>query len=122
MDYILELFETKKVEFEDDLILGPCINSGWLKLVKYYDKTSDSPAYTAALVLNPAFKWEYIEKTWDKSWIQGARDLVTDLWKSKYRPTAPFTQPDIPSNISTTTNHFHQWRQGKHALRYIIYP
>lgn len=66
MDYMLELFEAKKVEFKDDVILGPCINSGWSKLAKYYDKTSDSPAYVAALVLNPAFKWEYIEKTWNK--------------------------------------------------------
>jgi hypothetical protein len=56
MDYILELFEAKKVEFKDDSVLGPCINSGWSKLVKYYEKTSDSPAYVAALVLNPAYK------------------------------------------------------------------
>jgi hypothetical protein len=28
MDYILELFETKKVELKDDPVLGPCINSG----------------------------------------------------------------------------------------------
>jgi hypothetical protein len=119
MDYILELFETKKIEFEDDLILGPCINSGWSKLVKYYDKTSDSPAYTAALVLNPAFKWEYIEKTWDQAWIQGARESVVSLWKSKYRPhTALFTQIDTLSN--TTSNHFNQWKQGKHASRYIL--
>jgi hypothetical protein len=56
IDYILELFETKKVEFKDDPVLGPCINSGWSKLVKYYKKTSDSPAYIKALVLNPAYK------------------------------------------------------------------
>jgi hypothetical protein len=66
MDYILELFETKKVEFKDDPVLGPCINSGWSKLVKYYEKTSDSPAYVAALVLNPAYKWEYIDKNWEQ--------------------------------------------------------
>ena len=56
MDYILELFEAKKVEFKDDSVLGPCMNSGWSKLVKYYDKTSYSLAYVAALVLNPAYK------------------------------------------------------------------
>jgi hypothetical protein len=60
-------------EFKDDLVLGPCINSGWSKLSKYHDKTSDSPAYVAAIVLDPAYKWEYIEKTWEQIWIQGAR-------------------------------------------------
>jgi hypothetical protein len=79
MDYILELFEAKKVEFKDDSVLGPCINSGWSKLVKYYEKTSDSPVYVAALVLNPAYKWEYIEKTWEQTWIQGARESVVTL-------------------------------------------
>jgi hypothetical protein len=69
MDYILELFETKKVEFKDDPVLGPCINSGWSKLVKYHEKTSDSPAYVAALVLNPAYKWEYIDKNWEQDWM-----------------------------------------------------
>ena len=119
MDYILELFEAKKLEFKDDSILGPCINSGWSKLIKYYDKTSDSPAYVAALVLNPAYKWEYIEKTWEQAWIQGARESVASLWKSKYRPnTALFNQIDAPSN--TTSSNFSQWRQGKHASKYSL--
>jgi hypothetical protein len=119
MDYILELFEAKKVEFKDDSVLGPCINSGWSKLVKYYAKTSDSPAYVAALVLNPAYKWEYIEKNWEQTWIQGARESVAGLWKSKYRPsTVPSHQIDTPSNAASSK--FYQWKQGKHASRYIL--
>lgn len=119
MDYILELFEAKKVAFKDDPVLGPCINSAWSKLTKYYDKTSDSPAYVAALVLNPAYKWEYIEKTWEQAWIQGARASVADLWKCKYRPnTAVFNQTDSPSSASSSN--FDQWKQGKHASRYSL--
>jgi hypothetical protein len=115
MDYI-ELFEAKKVDFKDDSVLGPCINSGWSKPVKYYDKTSDSPAYVAALVLNPAYKWEYIEKTWEQTWIQGARESVAGPWKSKYRPnTTIFNPVDTPSN--TKSGNFNQWKQGKHASR-----
>jgi hypothetical protein len=116
MDYILELFEAKKVEFKDDSVLGPCINSGWSKLVKYYDKTSDSPAYVAALVLNPAYKWEYIENNWEQTWIPGARESVAGLWKSKYRPnTTIFNPVDTPSN--TKSSNFNKWKQGKHASR-----
>jgi hypothetical protein len=70
-------FEAKKLDFKNDLVLGPCINSSWSKLVKYYDKTSDSPAYVAALVLNPAYKWEYIEKTWSKP---GYKEQKNQLW------------------------------------------
>ena len=63
MDYILELFKAKKEEFKDDLIIGPYIDSSWSKLDKYYMLTLDLLVYTAALVLNLAFKWEYIKKT-----------------------------------------------------------
>ena len=119
MDYILELFEAKKEEFKDDPIIGPCINSGWSKLDKYYELTSDSPAYTAALVLNPAFKWEYIEKTWPKDWIPQTRESVAWLWKSKYRPAISIQGPDTPLTIKR--DHFSQWKAGKHATRYIFY-
>jgi hypothetical protein len=118
MDYILELFEAKKEEFKDDLIIGPCVNSGWSKLDKYYTLTSDSLAYTAALVLNPAFKWEYIEKTWPKEWIPQARESVASLWKSKYRPTTSSQVPD--TLVITRSDHFSQWKAGKHATRYIL--
>ena len=101
MDYILGLFEARKLDFKDDSVLGPCINSGWSKLVKYYDKTSDSPAYVAALVLNPAYKWEYIEKTWEQTWIQGARESV----KSKYRPNTSICNP-IDTLTNTTSSNF----------------
>ena len=120
MDYILELFETRKVEFKDDPVLGPCINSGWSKLVKYYEKTSDSPAYVAALVLNPAYKWEYIDKNWEQTWIQGAMESVAGLWKAKYRPsTTHINQIDTPG--STKVSNFNQWKQGKHVIKVCIY-
>ena len=118
MDYILELFEAKKEEFKDDPVIGPCVNSGWSKLDKYYSLTSDSPAYTAALVLNPAFKWEYIEKTWPKDWVPPARESVASLWKSNYRPTMSAQVPDTP--ITTKLDHFSQWKAGKHATRYVL--
>jgi len=63
MDFILEMFEDGKERFKDNDFMAPCINSAWSKLNKYYTKTSESPAYISALVLHPAFKWEYIEAT-----------------------------------------------------------
>ena len=45
---------------------------------KYYALTDRSPAYVIALVLNPRFKWHYIEKKWSErqEWISDARDNV----------------------------------------------
>jgi hypothetical protein len=47
-----------------------CINSGWAKLDKYYALTSETPAYIGALVLHPAFKWQYIQEHWEEAWWQ----------------------------------------------------
>lgn len=118
MDYMLELFEEGKRQFKDDSILGPCINSGWAKLEKYYSKTSDSPAYAAAIVLNPEYKWEYMNTTWEASWIPATREAVEELWRSKYQPKGPpSTTPELTPSLGTTTNQFSQWRIGRQARK-----
>lgn len=123
MDFILELFEEGKTLFQDDIILAPCFNSGWAKLAKYYNKTSESPAYAAALVLHPAYKWEYIHSIWEESWIPSAKDAVEELWKTKYQPADSPTLPFClaPSRIKVTTNEFTQWKRQKQATRSVVY-
>jgi hypothetical protein len=53
IDFLLEQFETAKETYANDLFMGPCCNSGWAKLNKYYSLTERSPVYIAALVLSP---------------------------------------------------------------------
>jgi hypothetical protein len=76
IDYIMELFKEGKEQYKDHLIMAPCFNSAWLKLRKYYEKTSDTLIYTAALVLHLAYKWEYIEANWDASWVLDTKKQV----------------------------------------------
>lgn len=60
---------------------------------KYYTLTSKSPAYAAAVVLHPAHKWEYLEKSWESDWMPPTRAAVEKLWNDEYRPKAsPLTQ------------------------------
>ena len=59
MDFLLEYFETAATAYTHDEYMAPCIKTGWAKLDQYYSKTEHSPAYTAALVLNPQWKWDY---------------------------------------------------------------
>ena len=60
LDFILGKFEDGKAKFKDHLLLSKMFNSGWSKLNKYYQLTEETPVYVAALVLNPRFKWQYI--------------------------------------------------------------
>jgi hypothetical protein len=40
------------------------INLAWVKLNEYYALTDHSPAYIAATVLHPSYKWRFVEKYW----------------------------------------------------------
>jgi hypothetical protein len=59
MDFLLEKFEDGKALYKENPFIGPCINSGWEKLDKYYNLTNRSPVYITAMVLCPVIKWGY---------------------------------------------------------------
>ena len=77
-------------------------NSGWAKLNKYYTTTDETPAYVAALVLNPRWKWGYIEKHWEKAWLPKSKKLLEELWEI-YRPHT--VTPTLQSRPKTTNEY-----------------
>lgn len=76
MDFLLEQFEQGKTLYADDPFMGPCCNSGWAKLDKYYSLTDRSPVYITALVLCPQNKWQYMDDNWPIEWIIDAKTKV----------------------------------------------
>ncbi|OAF63421.1 hypothetical protein VC83_00469 [Pseudogymnoascus destructans] len=80
MDYLLHHIEAAR-EATTIPHLAMMMETDWAKLADYYELTEDSPVYSAATVLNPSFKWAYMEKTWeDKTeWIEKAKSQV--YWK-----------------------------------------
>jgi hypothetical protein len=117
MDYIMELFEQGKEQYKDHPITAPCFNSGWSKLRKYYEKTGDTPIYAAALVLHPAYKWEYIEDNWDASWVPETRKQVEEFWKAYYAPPESVSKDKVEVSRSTLPNQFSVWRKEKQATK-----
>jgi len=43
---------------------------------KYYRKTEETPVYVATLVLDPKYKWGYIEKNWPPEWHLRAKQQM----------------------------------------------
>ncbi|OLL26463.1 putative AC transposase [Neolecta irregularis DAH-3] len=107
IDYILTQFEKGKEDNQFDNIMAPMYNSGWAKINKYYCRTDESPAYIAAIILHPSYKWQYVEHHWNSSWIVPAKKMMQDFWNNEYKPIEqslpPQTQP------LSTTNEFLQW-------------
>jgi len=111
MEFLLEQLEIGKLEYTGDPYIGPCINSAWSKLDKYYSLTERSPAYTAAMVLIPSQKWTWIEDNWAPEWIVLAKASVQKFWDDQYKPAH---QPVIPSIEPVKEKTEHQlWLEQK---------
>ena len=75
---------------EAEHLLYTSLELGIQKLDDYYKLLDDTPAYMAAVVLHPQFKWEWIENVWTgkangKKWIKDARIAVDRLWRGEYK-------------------------------------
>jgi hypothetical protein len=101
MDYVLEIYEKAREQYGADPVLGPCIDAGWTKLKKYYDLTNELPAYAAAVILNPTFKWEYCMSTWESAWLPATQLAVRKLWEKEYQPKAVTTPIERQSPVSS---------------------
>jgi hypothetical protein len=87
MDFILLAFEAEKEasQSDGDNIMATSVNAGWTKMNDYYKRTEDTVVYTAAVVLNPSYKWEYIERVWEHpKWTAKAKASVKAFWESKF--------------------------------------
>jgi hypothetical protein len=125
MDFVLEKLENGKEQYKADKFMAPSCNSGWSKIDKYYSKTSDSPAYAAAIVLNPSLKWQTLELNWHADWLPPAKKAVQELWES-YKPATSTSNQSISSKPSTfsasnrlnsTTNTYRLWQQERKLAR-----
>lgn len=120
MDFLLEQFEQGKILYHDDPFMGPCCNSGWQKLNKYYSLTDRSPVYIAALVLCPQNKWQYMEDNWLAEWITDAKTKVQEFWESEYKSTANTVSIPVPKLTPTVQNPFTEWHKKKQRSRLDI--
>ncbi|KAM3536760.1 hypothetical protein ARSEF1564_010317 [Beauveria bassiana] len=85
MDVLIKHFEKSKDKFIANTHLSACLMTGWYALDKYYLKSDNSPAYAAALILNPSYRKKYISLNWRTSWHKRACNSVKELWDSTYR-------------------------------------
>jgi hypothetical protein len=85
MEWLLKHLEESKLQHQRDdephLRIG--CNLGWMKLDQYYTLTDDSPAYLAAVVLHPAYRWSAIESQWAEhpDWLLKGKAAVQKLWE-----------------------------------------
>jgi hypothetical protein len=100
MDFLIRHYRANISDYPKTSPMEKCLDAGYKKLDDYYSLTDHSPAYAAAIVLDPTWKWGHFEDAWiDKPlWIQKAKNKVQQLWINDYKNTITTT-----SSASTTT-------------------
>jgi hypothetical protein len=102
MEWLLKHLEESKMQHEHDeepyLRIG--CNLAWMKMDEYYSLTDESPAYLAALVLHPGFRWSAVESQWtdQPDWIMRGKAAVREVWEEyRTRPVDQEAPPEQPT-------------------------
>ena len=113
MEYLIKHLEDAIVEYADNPFMVDRVQATWEKLHKNYKLTDDSIVYAAATVLNPLFKWSWIEAQWDtptlRPYLPTTLARIKQVWLTDYaeQPTAPVRpQPSIPQTARPTFRNF----------------
>ena len=61
LDFMAIRFEDAIRTHTDDPFMMSCLDAGYIKVLKYCNRTERSPVYIAAIVLDPTLKWDYFE-------------------------------------------------------------
>lgn len=101
LEFVLSEFETSKQRYiqERESSGGNnhylmAIEHAWAKANDYYMRLDESPAYAAAIVLDPRRKWETLEDLWTlhPKWIEASRQQILYVWETCYKPERKETQ------------------------------
>jgi hypothetical protein len=62
------------------------MNLAWEKLNKYYRLFNETLIYYIALVLHPAYRWNWFEDVWREKpeWVTAAKQVVLGIWVRDY--------------------------------------
>jgi len=120
LDFLRATFTSVLQKYQANPLLHICTASaeGIVVLDKYQELYKELTVCVAAVVLHPAYKWEYFEVAvdkleWTEDQLQDAKLHVQGLWLTKYMPVSSLggsegeCQPDTPPYPVTP---FATWR------------
>lgn len=119
MDFLADRFEGAIDRYSYTKFMRESVQSGFTKLLKYWNKTDRSPAYIAAIVLDPTVKWTYFE-SWDATWQPNMKAKLREFWELTYRSSTGLiddTSPTRTSTVEDTDNEYFQWMNQKRGVR-----
>lgn len=115
MDFLSEWFENAIKTCENHPFMLERLHAGYDKLSKHWNMTERSPAYIAAIVLDPTVKWNYFDK-WNPQWQPNMKSALRELWETSYRSSTGPVSRATPTSTPDTTNEFLIWLNKRRAV------
>lgn len=84
LEFLIHEFEKAIEQHAGNHFMLGCLDAGYSKLMKYFNKAERNPAYIAAVVLNPKIRWALFNQ-WSEKDRRRAREALFDLWRTEYR-------------------------------------
>ncbi|MDI1492711.1 MAG: hypothetical protein OHK93_004493 [Ramalina farinacea] len=84
MDFMLDHFDNSIDQYTDNAFMIASLDVGYSKLLKYFNKHARTPAYVAAITLNPSIKWTLFKKLWKPEEVERASKAPTTMWREDY--------------------------------------
>lgn len=118
MDFLMYLFEKYSSQFSEHDFMRQSIQTGYAKLLEHWNKSERSPAYIAAIVLDPTIKYDYFRE-WDPESQSNLKHAMDALWEKNYRPSTDMVQPSsvTPESENTCIQWLHELKAQNLDLR-----
>jgi hypothetical protein len=89
---------------EKDLRMVHSIEMGWFILDKYYALVESTPAYAAAMLLDPSKRKHYLLQNWPEEWHHKTIDAAYSIWQKEY---AHLPHGSVQAAAAADTDAFH---------------
>ncbi len=92
----LKTLKTEHVRNRNSGFLATTINTALTLAQKYFKLISETPVYSAALLLNSTQKWDYFDSRWQdterQTQAQEYRNILQKIWLRQYKKHCSPTQ------------------------------
>lgn len=85
IDILVKHFEQSRAKHANNPLFLQSIGTAWYVFDKYYLKVDESPLPTAAILLHPSQRKQYMLDYWKPSWINPGVLRARRLWQAHYQ-------------------------------------
>lgn len=125
MDFLISHIKGKQEDYAGRPEVSASLLSMWFAFDKYYSLTDKTPAYAAALLLNPCLRKSHLHQAWryleeKEGWagvVDRAVETVRRLWQKEYKFKPLVGEETIRKDPDLIKNAYDRWKYKQELER-----